>query len=248
MKSHYFNEKRAQISISFSQFFTSLRQNFTPWKSYDSENVKKKTRWWNFPPVFICTLESSICSKWKRCASFPFRKYSSFRSDIEKKSVTFPKPSTHLDNWGGFYRHNSPSFLFLRTMEYFFTSLFSPNRRNKAHSLSKRKVSASQVFPTVSLETSMNSEIGLSSRFIHSQNPESANVLVLGRTFVIRKYLRECDERFFSMKMRNNPGFVVFAADNDLIHYAFFCFAVPSVTCALSYTSRACWIEMREML
>lgn len=52
--------------------------------------------------------------------------------------------------------------------------------------------------------------------------------------------LREHELNFLN-EMRNNPGFVVFAADNDLIHYDIS--AVPSFTCALSYIRRACWIE-----
>jgi hypothetical protein len=117
-----------------------------------------------------------------------------------------------------------------------FSLTFSPNIRKKLIQLSEEKnlfISTLQTegsFPTVSLETSMNSEIGSRwSIFIHNQNPrlwECVGAVEKLRKENEGKFVREATtkgRKKFSMKMRNNPGLGggFCCADNDLIHYDF---------------------------
>lgn len=135
--------------------------------------------------------------------------------------------------------HNPNIFLLYFTSLRFF---FSPNTREKAHLLSEKNIIQTiQLFfrPFLS-RLQWILKLGLWSVFIHSQNPQSLVCVCVGEKENGKKAFREgklwehthTKQKFsqWMNEMRNNPGFVVFAADNDSLHFYIFLVCLRSLS------------------
>lgn len=173
-----------------------------------------------------------------------------------REKLGFPQNDKHslwLIDCLRFSSHNEKS-TFFSAFHTFFTSLFFlSNSEGKAHSLSEKKTIRNQnllrLFRLFLSRLQWILKSGCWSVSIHKQiqcfacqcwcDERQPKLSRWGEIFC------ESTTENFSMKMRNNPGFVVFAADNDYIHYdAFsFSFSRPCRFPSLSHTHEACWIE-----